>query len=304
MVRAEDDGPGIADIERALEDGYSTGRGLGLGLPGARRLMDRLIVESAPGQGHGRRDVEMDSAPCVEQGWIGPIEWAAARRPVPGEEVCGDFPIAVDVGGTAALFGVVDGLGHGTAAETAALRAVEVVNRCRAEPLDVLLQLCHRGLADTRGAAMTLARIDFETDTLSWIGIGNVTADLVAKSPGGVQVRSSALLAGGIVGYRIPARAGHASGFDRAPATCSSSRPTASLEDHLDGIDFAAPAMAIAEHILDALRQGIRRRAGARRASPGRLVMTRQPTTSTPSTPPRCGPTWQRSDEDSPGRRP
>jgi len=51
VVRAEDDGPGIMDIERALEDGYSTGRGLGLGLPGARRLMDRLIVESAPGKG-------------------------------------------------------------------------------------------------------------------------------------------------------------------------------------------------------------------------------------------------------------
>jgi serine/threonine-protein kinase RsbT len=51
VVRAEDDGPGIIDIERALEDGYSTGRGLGLGLPGARRLMDRLVVESAPGTG-------------------------------------------------------------------------------------------------------------------------------------------------------------------------------------------------------------------------------------------------------------
>jgi serine/threonine-protein kinase RsbT len=51
VVRAEDDGPGITDIERALEDGYSTGRGLGLGLPGARRLMDRLVVESAPGKG-------------------------------------------------------------------------------------------------------------------------------------------------------------------------------------------------------------------------------------------------------------
>lgn len=51
VVRAEDDGPGITDIERALEDGYSTGRGLGLGLPGARRLMDRLIVESSPGKG-------------------------------------------------------------------------------------------------------------------------------------------------------------------------------------------------------------------------------------------------------------
>jgi serine/threonine-protein kinase RsbT len=51
VVRAEDEGPGIADIERAMEDGYSTGRGLGMGLPGARRLMDRLIVESALGHG-------------------------------------------------------------------------------------------------------------------------------------------------------------------------------------------------------------------------------------------------------------
>jgi len=51
VVRAEDDGPGIADIERAMEDGYSTGRGLGLGLPGARRLMDRLVVDSILGRG-------------------------------------------------------------------------------------------------------------------------------------------------------------------------------------------------------------------------------------------------------------
>ncbi len=51
VVRAEDEGPGIADVERAMEDGYSTGRGLGMGLPGARRLMDRLVVESALGRG-------------------------------------------------------------------------------------------------------------------------------------------------------------------------------------------------------------------------------------------------------------
>jgi serine/threonine-protein kinase RsbT len=51
IIRAEDEGPGIADIERAMEDGYSTGRGLGLGLPGARRLMDRLTVESELGRG-------------------------------------------------------------------------------------------------------------------------------------------------------------------------------------------------------------------------------------------------------------
>jgi hypothetical protein len=184
-------------------------------------------------------------------GWIGPIEWAAARRPLPGEQVCGDFPIAVDVGGTAALFGVADGLGHGEAAETAALRAEQVVNRCRTEPLDVLLQLCHRDLMDTRGAAITLARIDFETVTLSWIGIGNVTADLVAKSPVGAEIRASALLSGGIVGYRIP----HALTTHQVamvPGNLLVIATDGILEDHVQGIDFAAPAMTIAEHILDA----------------------------------------------------
>ncbi|MGV0835976.1 ATP-binding protein [Mycolicibacterium thermoresistibile] len=51
VVYAEDRGPGIRDVERALEDGYSTGRGLGLGLPGVRRLMDRLVVNSGPDRG-------------------------------------------------------------------------------------------------------------------------------------------------------------------------------------------------------------------------------------------------------------
>jgi serine/threonine-protein kinase RsbT len=50
-VVARDDCPGIADLERAMQDGYTTGGGLGLGLPGARRLVDDFSIESAPGQG-------------------------------------------------------------------------------------------------------------------------------------------------------------------------------------------------------------------------------------------------------------
>ena len=49
----------------------------------------------------------------AEHGWLGPIEWAATWRPLPGQTVCGDRSIAVDVNGTAALIGVLDGLGHG-----------------------------------------------------------------------------------------------------------------------------------------------------------------------------------------------
>lgn len=50
-VVAHDEGPGIADIDRAMQDGYTTGRGLGLGLPGARRLMDDFEITSEPGVG-------------------------------------------------------------------------------------------------------------------------------------------------------------------------------------------------------------------------------------------------------------
>ena len=50
-VVARDHGPGIVDIERAMGDGYSTCGGLGLGLSGARRLMDEFEITSAPGRG-------------------------------------------------------------------------------------------------------------------------------------------------------------------------------------------------------------------------------------------------------------
>jgi serine/threonine-protein kinase RsbT len=51
IIIARDQGPGIGDIQRSLQDGYSTSGGLGLGLPGARRLMDEFDIQSKPGQG-------------------------------------------------------------------------------------------------------------------------------------------------------------------------------------------------------------------------------------------------------------
>ncbi len=51
VVTARDTGPGIADVERALEPGYSTSGSLGLGLPGVRRIMDEFAIKSEIGQG-------------------------------------------------------------------------------------------------------------------------------------------------------------------------------------------------------------------------------------------------------------
>ncbi len=47
----EDEGPGIADVDLALQDGYSSGDGLGMGLPGAQRLADEFVLRSVPGEG-------------------------------------------------------------------------------------------------------------------------------------------------------------------------------------------------------------------------------------------------------------
>jgi serine/threonine-protein kinase RsbT len=46
-----DEGPGIADVEQALRDGYTTGNGLGMGLSGSRRLVEDFTIESAVGAG-------------------------------------------------------------------------------------------------------------------------------------------------------------------------------------------------------------------------------------------------------------
>ncbi|WP_412679627.1 anti-sigma regulatory factor [Brevibacillus choshinensis] len=51
QITAVDAGPGIPDIRKALEDGYTTSGALGAGLPGVRRMMDEFDIQSAPGEG-------------------------------------------------------------------------------------------------------------------------------------------------------------------------------------------------------------------------------------------------------------
>jgi serine/threonine-protein kinase RsbT len=50
-LRFEDSGPGIADLKLAMTDGWTSGGGMGLGLPGAKRLVNEFELDSAPGKG-------------------------------------------------------------------------------------------------------------------------------------------------------------------------------------------------------------------------------------------------------------
>jgi serine/threonine-protein kinase RsbT len=51
LLRFSDKGPGITDIDLAMKDGYSTGKSLGLGLPGTKRLVNEFDIKSAEGEG-------------------------------------------------------------------------------------------------------------------------------------------------------------------------------------------------------------------------------------------------------------
>jgi len=68
VVVARDEGPGIRDVDEALQEGFGTKGGLGLGLPGVRRIMDEFVIDTAPNQGttvtmHMWRDVrDLDGA--------------------------------------------------------------------------------------------------------------------------------------------------------------------------------------------------------------------------------------------------
>lgn len=51
VLHFEDEGPGIADLKLALTDGWTSGSGMGLGLPGSKRLVSDFVIDSAPGRG-------------------------------------------------------------------------------------------------------------------------------------------------------------------------------------------------------------------------------------------------------------
>jgi hypothetical protein len=131
------------------------------------------------------------------------LDWACAGRPLPGETVSGDLAVHLALDGGAVL-AVIDGLGHGVEAAAAAARAREVVVATAAEvPIDEVLVLAHGALLRTRGVAMTIASVRC-AGQMTWVGVGNVEAYHL-RSDGNRAVRAaSAVLYGGVVGYRLP----------------------------------------------------------------------------------------------------
>jgi hypothetical protein len=128
------------------------------------------------------------------------IDWSAAGRTCAGETESGDACLVKTLNDET-LIAVVDGLGHGAEAARASRAAVAVVESFATSSLAQIAMRCDDALRDTRGAVLTLARIDVRESTLTWLGIGNVAAVLIHA--GAAQARDVLVPRGGLVGHRI-----------------------------------------------------------------------------------------------------
>ncbi|MFK4068430.1 SpoIIE family protein phosphatase [Streptomyces sp. NPDC029674] len=191
-VVAVDSGPGMPDVARSLVDGYSTTKTIGAGLGAARRIATDFVIRSEAGFGtlvHARL-----AAPDTPRVAGAP---GALCLPADGEDESGDgYAVAEHDGARTVL--MIDGLGHGPEAATAAQRAERTFLANPAAPLADILTALHKALRHTRGAAVAALRTT--GGQAEFCGIGNVRAVTLSSQGIHRQLTGHA----GIVGYNLP----------------------------------------------------------------------------------------------------
>jgi anti-sigma regulatory factor (Ser/Thr protein kinase) len=172
-----DRGPGMGNVNRALQDGHSTAGSSGTGLGALSRVASTFDIHSKPGQGtvlvarvwkdHSpRRDTFLGTVPGV------------VRMPIPGETVSGDAWL-FESSGKRTLCAVADGLGHGPLAAEASSAAMASLLEHRDAPLVEQIELAHETLKSTRGAALGIAEILHDRGIINFSGIGNIMATVL-----------------------------------------------------------------------------------------------------------------------------
>ena len=131
------------------------------------------------------------------------FEYAIAESKLAGEIECGDASF-VKLSKDRAILTVVDGLGHGADAAVAANTAVGRLTKLENYSPLTLVRECHDALRFSRGAAMGLVMLDHVSNTLSWVGIGNVSAMVLRAGRVGRDRYETLMRHAGIVGHNLP----------------------------------------------------------------------------------------------------
>jgi len=183
-IVAADRGPGIHDVARALEGRPARPGSLGVGLAAVLELADEVDIDVRIGEGTAVWARKFSQTADVRRRRVG-----VYGRFCAGERTSGDDAVFVRRQHDGIVVGVADGLGHGEGARAASERARDVVLTHSGLEPDVLMARCDAALAGTRGAVMSIARIDEAHGSLALACVGNVSVQLVgpdgSKSFGG-----------------------------------------------------------------------------------------------------------------------
>lgn len=191
---AIDAGPGMDDYAHSATDGVSTTGTSGTGLGAMGRQADEIDVFTLPAAGTIVRLVCWDRDPPPD---ASAYEVGVVNVPKLGEEACGDG-WAMEAHAQGATFLVADGLGHGPDASRASGAAAAVLQRHPDYAAQRLLDLAHARLRPTRGAAVAIMRHDAAASEITFAGVGNIAAVVLAGA-----ARRAMVSHNGIVGHNV-----------------------------------------------------------------------------------------------------
>lgn len=191
-IIAVDRGPGMKNIARCMEDGYSTAGSPGTGLGAIRRLSDEFDIYSQDGKG-----TVVLSRVLAGRAKPAPVQVGAVCLPMIENEPCGDAWTGEVSAGMIRLL-VADGLGHGPMAAEAADQAVIVFKRMPAHGPKEIIEGCQGPLRATRGASVAVIRADLASNELRFASVGNISGVILHE-----ESSRSMISHNGTVGHEI-----------------------------------------------------------------------------------------------------
>jgi anti-sigma regulatory factor (Ser/Thr protein kinase)/serine/threonine protein phosphatase PrpC len=180
-IMALDKGPGIKDVERCLRDGFSTAGSPGTGLGAIARLASCFDLHSIPPTGTALLAQLWPRSSAAKRREATCLEVGAVHVAKTGEAISGDAWALEASAGSGGLLLVADGLGHGPEAAAAAREAVRIFRASPRLELASLLQTVHGALRSTRGAAVAVAALDLDSQTVRFAGVGNISGTILAN---------------------------------------------------------------------------------------------------------------------------
>ena len=180
----------MANPDQCMQDGFSTGGSPGQGLGAIVRLSSESDFYSDVSRGTALlARWSTGSSKASGNGNSGALRIGAVNVSKPGQEVCGDS-WGVEQNENECVVLLADGLGHGLEAQAASLEAVRVLHLNPSLPPGELLHRVHQALRSSRGAAVSVARIDREKRVLTFAGVGKVSAQIYSGAQAGQHLVS------------------------------------------------------------------------------------------------------------------